>query len=76
MYSTSSGRGFLPLVTAAHEITPTCSCMRDPVVIYTSVVDRDTCSYDATHVQKQGPNMALVEKDYLKVLGRLGLTRS
>ena len=25
MYSTSSGRGFLPLVTAAHEISPTCS---------------------------------------------------
>ena len=30
MYSTSSGRGFLPLVTAAHEISPTCSCMRNP----------------------------------------------
>ena len=30
MYSTSSGRGFLPLVTAVHEISPTCSCMRNP----------------------------------------------
>ena len=30
MYSTSSGRGFLPLVTAAHEISPTCSCMSNP----------------------------------------------
>ena len=30
MYSTSSGRGFLPPVTAAHEISPTCSCMRNP----------------------------------------------
>ena len=30
MYSTSSGRGFLPLVTAAHEISPTCSCMLNP----------------------------------------------
>ena len=30
MYSTSSGRGFLPLVTAAHEISPTCSCMHNP----------------------------------------------
>ena len=30
MYSTSSGRGFLPLVTAAHEISPTCSCMCNP----------------------------------------------
>ena len=30
MYSTSSGRGFLPLVIAAHEISPTCSCMRNP----------------------------------------------
>ena len=41
MYSTSSGRGFLPLVTAVHEISPTCSCMRDPgeeeCTIYTSV---------------------------------------
>ena len=30
MYSTSSGRGFLPLVTAVHEISPTCSCMLNP----------------------------------------------
>ena len=30
LYSTSSGRDFLPLVTAAHEISPTCSCMRNP----------------------------------------------
>ena len=30
MYLTSSGRGFLPLVTAAHEISPTCSCMLYP----------------------------------------------
>ena len=30
MYSTSSGRGFLPLVTAAHEISPSCSCMCNP----------------------------------------------
>ena len=40
MYSTSSGRGFLPLVTAAHEISPTCSCKINPGVssgIYTSV---------------------------------------
>ena len=40
MYSTSSGRGFLPLVTAAHEISPSYSCKSNPVVgsgIYTSV---------------------------------------
>ena len=33
MYSTSSGRGFLPLVTAAHEISPSYSCKSNPVVV-------------------------------------------
>ena len=32
MYSTSNGKGFSPLVTAAHEISPTCSCMLNPTL--------------------------------------------
>ena len=54
MYSTSSGRGFLPLVTAAHEISPSYSCKSNPVVgsgIYTSVAQVDLSTSHSTKTE-------------------------
>ena len=50
MYSTSSGRGFLPLVTAAHEISPTCSCMRNPGEEECMIHIRDVFRYVPAYV--------------------------